>query len=568
MAESRPSVSASPSELLREAARRLHGEPDPARAIDWVIDALGRVVRPTALGLCLFDDEGTPTWHEAELGTDRFASVGDPRASALLAPALDVPTGILFDDLPAIESNADDRRRLSNVVAAAHVLVVPVIGRTQLRGALLVGWDATSDPQARLRAKDTVGSLAPHLGIAIDNFADRARLALEEARGKEIVHRLQEAVRPQPPAVNDVDFGVHYEPADPSAPTGGDLYDWVLLPDGSLHITVVDVMGKGVQATKDAVMVTHALRLLAIDGCPLGDMVRRADELVTAQNPELVATLIVCRYRPDTGHLRLAGAGHPPALVIKDGEPGEVATPGIPIGWPGAGSHSVVETVLERDDTLVLYTDGLIEARKDIVVGLYELAEAARATASYPAKPMARVLIDRQLAGAVRRDDSVALVVRRLVPQDSTVPLGPLVHRFSPHTAAVQPARHLLADWLERVPVSSNDLDAILLAASELCANAVRHSSGKPGSVELRARVESGAIVLEVSDDGGTELPVSVEFGDVPDLDAERGRGLFLVRELMDYVDTAVVNGRTTVRVAKRGAVSVSRARHPAASSD
>ncbi len=60
-----------------------------------------------------------------------------------------------------------------------------------------------------------------------------------------------------------------YLAADQQASTGGDLYDWVLLPDGTLHLAVVDVMGKGVAAIKAAVAVTHALRLLVLDGVPL-----------------------------------------------------------------------------------------------------------------------------------------------------------------------------------------------------------------------------------------------------------------------------------------------------------
>src|SRR4029079_1347907 len=141
--------------------------------------------------------------------------------------------------------------------------------------------------------------------------------------------------------------------------TGGDLYDWVVLPDGALHVVVVDVVGKGVGATKDAMSVTAALPLLALDGCPMNRLISRADTLVSAQSPDLAATAIIARYRPDDGTVELAGGGHPPApgdgtveraggvhppalVVGPEGKTRFVTAGGIPIGWPGAGSDDVV----------------------------------------------------------------------------------------------------------------------------------------------------------------------------------------------------------------------------------
>src|SRR6202008_4872838 len=97
-----------------------------------------------------------------------------------------------------------------------------------------------------------------------------------------------------------------------------------ILPDGDLQIAVVDIMGKGVSATKDALTVTHALRLLALDGCALENLVEKSDPIVTAQSPDLVATLMIGRYSPGSGKVRLVAAGHPPAIVVRDGKAEEV----------------------------------------------------------------------------------------------------------------------------------------------------------------------------------------------------------------------------------------------------
>jgi anti-sigma regulatory factor (Ser/Thr protein kinase) len=358
--------------------------------------------------------------------------------------------------------------------------------------------------------------------------------------------------------VSQTELGVFYLAADQQASTGGDLYDWVLLPDGTLHLAVVDVMGKGVAATKDAVAVTHALRLLVLDGVPLERVIARADALVTAQNPELVATLMIGHYDPATGTLKLAGGGHPPLLVVSAGQARWVDVGGSPIGFPNAGSDGVVVVELGRSDTAIFYTDGLIESTKDIVKGLDALSRFAGETADYPAAPMARALVERSLAGAVRSDDSLALVLRRRSPPPASkrLPLAPLEYRFTPSTAAVPLARHLLEDWLIRVPVEKAEASDLLLVASELAANAVRHASGHTGSVSLRATVQGPDVMIEVSDDGGEPLPLPGPADELPEGMAERGRGLFLVRALVDQLDSQVVDGHTVVRATRRAVVA------------
>ena len=262
---------------------------------------------------------------------------------------------------------------------------------------------------------------------------------------------------------------------------------------------------------------------------------------------------MVGRYRPSDGSVRLAGGGHPPALVIAgDGSVSLVDAPGIPIGYPGAGTTKVVELTLGRSGTLVFYTDGLIEATKDILLGLERITRAAGETARYPAPHMARALVERSLSGAMRRDDSLAMVLRRRIPpgRDSAPPLGAFEYRFSPSLATVPLARHLLGDWLDHLAIDDSERDDLLLVASELCSNAVRHASGKPGALAMRAWADRDALIVEVEDDGpGMELSHRMED---PDLEAETGRGIYVVRALTDDLTVRRVEERTVVRAVRR----------------
>jgi serine phosphatase RsbU (regulator of sigma subunit)/anti-sigma regulatory factor (Ser/Thr protein kinase) len=437
---------------------------------------------------------------------------------------------------------------------ASGALAIPVLSEDGTTHGVLVACHPDPD-HFGLDDDGAVRALAAHLGVALDNERRLTRLTELHQVQREVVHQLHEAVRPPIPAVEATELGVHHLPADPSAPTGGDLHDWLVLPDGNVYLTVVDVMGKGVAATKDALAVTHALRLLVLEGCPLDALVARADALLTTHNPDLVATVVVGIYDPGDGRLRLAGGGHPPVLLVSEtGDVSLVPTPGVAIGWPGAGSSDVVELVLNRNDTVVMYTDGLIESTKDVLAGLENLTRAAAEIARYPSAHVARALVERSLAGAMRRDDSLALALRRRTPPAPVVaaPLAPFEYRFSPSAATIPLGRHLLSDWLDHLSLETAERDDLLLVATELCANAVRHASGAPRAVALRAWAEANSVVVEVEDDGGGFEPEARFDEELPDTESERGRGLYVVDALSDELSVRREDGRTLVRAVRR----------------
>ena len=537
-------------EVLARAARAVHGTGEIAGKLEWVTEETRALTQAAFVAFVGLGDRvdmvaasGVPAGE-----IDRFAR---PALARLVRPDAAGGRILRAGDLALDRRHRRFLQRLE-LPPDSCCLAVPVVGGGgDLHGALLL----VHPDEGVFGPLDEafVAALADHLGVAFDNLVTMERLAELQAVQREIVHQLQEAVQPPAVIAEAAELGVHYVSADPSSPTGGDLYDWLVLPDGDLHLAIVDVMGKGVGATKEAVSVCHALRLLTLDGCPMEDLVARADILTTAQSPDLVATVMVARYRPSDGFVRLAGGGHPPAVVVTgDGHARQVSAPGVPIGYPGAGTTKVVELTLGRRDALILYTDGLIEATKDIILGLERITRAAAETAQYPAPHLARALVERSLSGAMRRDDSLALVLRRRIPpgKESTPPLGAFEYRFSPSLATVPLARHLLADWLEHMALDAGERADLLLVASELCSNAVRHSSGKPGALTMRAWADGDALVVEVEDDGaGMELSHRMED---PDLDAEQGRGIYVVRALTDDLTVRRVEERTVVRAVRR----------------
>ncbi|MDQ1402921.1 MAG: hypothetical protein QOG03_1237 [Actinomycetota bacterium] len=527
--------------VLAEAARRLHGEIDLDRLILWSLEAVSRLADGATASFALVGPNGMATWwvegNEDTEDNDDLSPIRDLGA---------VP-GLRWSLVDGRTIEIDGR---TVGLRPGRVAAVPIAGAAgDIHGTLFI-----APPEAAITP--AVAALIDHMGAALDTHA--RTLELEASRG-EIVHRLQEAVLPPSPEVADTDLGRHYSGAESALSTGGDLYDWLALPDGELHLCVVDIMGKGVDATKDALAVTHTVRMLTLDGCPLDDVVHRADAILTNQNPDLAATLVVVRYDPATGAAQVAGGGHPPPLHVRPGgEVEQIDAPGLPIGWPGAGSYGVTDVQLDRNDSLIVYTDGLIESTRDILEGLDRLAKFASETATYPAAHQARALVDRVLAGAERRDDSLVVVLRRRSPPAATSqhPLSPFEYRFTPTTAAVSLARHLLEDWLTRFPVPRDETDDLLLVASELISNAVRHATGNTGGAALRAWAEDADVIIEVEDDGGGPSAWPVPDDEPPPADLERGRGLFLVHALSDGVEMETHGPRTTVRCRKRAVLA------------
>jgi len=198
-----------------------------------------------------------------------------------------------------------------------------------------------------------------------------------------------------------------------NSPTGGDLYDWFVLPDGSLQITVVDVQGHGVAGTRDALQVTHAIRTLSLEGHPLAQLFARADAILSSAASPVVATALIARIDAGAGTLTLAGAGHPLALrVPAEDEATYIEAPGRPIGYEGAGSKQVAVIGLDPGECVLLYTDGLVEIRHDIVEGMETLAEEATLARGLPLPK----LLDSVLLGCARgtqlNDDTLVLGLR------------------------------------------------------------------------------------------------------------------------------------------------------------
>jgi PAS domain S-box-containing protein len=380
--------------------------------------------------LALAAGVGIASWRAEEVVRARLEALG--ARSRLILGSVEDGVVALDGDGRVVEANA----------AAARLL-----GRSPLIGLRLddlleaAGEDghrspASSAPGGLRRVRQRDGSCTPvaigtapvrgddHVrtvvtvrdlsSVARADSAERALLAstARERAQREDVAALLAAVRPPALEVAGLQVAVAYEPAAHAA-AGGDLYDWLVLPSGEVLFVVVDAMGSGTAATREALAVTTTVRTLAVAGCPLGELVARAGAVLEVTHPEAMATVLVAVLDPRTGRVRLAGGGHPPAVLVTAEGAREVPADGLGIGYLQPGSFTTSTVFLAPGDSLVLYTDGLLEGTHDLGAGLRELTATAAGLAQVPVHDFAPRLLSEVITCAHDDDDCLALVVRR-----------------------------------------------------------------------------------------------------------------------------------------------------------
>ncbi|MFD3548850.1 PP2C family protein-serine/threonine phosphatase [Streptomyces sp. NPDC058655] len=328
---------------------------------------------------------------------------------------------------PPVDRAAEGRRPLRTWAGrvagrSAHAVALPLTGRGEVHGRLLVvraGGEFGGRGTATLRL--AAGLAGIHIGHARRLAAtERTALALQGAL-------LAEPGRPHP----NVEIASRYLPAGLRALVGGDWFETVRLHFGRTLLVMGDVMGHGLDAAVDMNAYRAILREIAATDLAPHRVLRRLDALSAADEARRPATCLLVRIDPARGKADFASAGHlPPAVFAGDGR-GELLE--VPVGPPlgtGVGGYEAYSRPITADQTLLLYTDGLVERRgEDIDTSLARLAALRAAPGATPAE-----VVDLVCAGLDARhaEDDVAVLAARLRPGRDAGPEGQAQAGHSP----------------------------------------------------------------------------------------------------------------------------------------
>jgi serine phosphatase RsbU (regulator of sigma subunit)/anti-sigma regulatory factor (Ser/Thr protein kinase) len=375
--------------------------------------------------------------------------------------------------------------------------------------------------------------LAHMASVAIEN----ARL-YERQRG--IAVELQKNLLPEGfPDIAGVAADFRYR-AGGDGQVGGDWFEVIPLSGGRVGMAIGDVVGRGLPAAKMMGHLRPALRAYALDGERPAVVAGHMARFVRTLDRNQMSTCVYAVLEPSTGELRCSNAGHPPPLVLtRDGRADFLTgKPGLPLGVSAEHEYPEMRATLEPGSTVLLYTDGLVEKRGEpLDVGLERLREAAVGAPVEPLEDLCERVLDALVTQAPG-DDVALLAVRMLAPDT-----GPLEIELPAEAGALGELRRRLEPWMLHAGASQEEAYDIVLATCEAAANAVEHAYG-PGEARFRVTVreEKGEVTVGVHDEGAWR----------PQRDPRRGRGLEVMRLLMDDVSVTSSDGGTNVRLRRR----------------
>lgn len=307
---------------------------------------------------------------------------------------------------------------------SAEAVTVPLLAQGRRYGVLLA-----------LRAG---GSFTDHETAAVHYAARLAAAHLAHARRHASVQRtamdlqralLAEPGRPHP----NLELATRYLPSGTSALVGGDWFETVRLHYGRTLLVMGDVMGHGLDAAVDMNAYRSHLRYVASTDLPPHRVLRQLDTAVAEEESRRPATCLLAQVDPARGIAGFASAGHlPPAVFRRDGGADLVRVPvGPPLGT-GVGGYELITRTLTPDETLLMFTDGLVERRgEDIDDSMARLARLRLPAGAGVEEVLDEVLL--HLDG-LHAEDDVAVLAARLRHHPAP---GPVPKVTAPHHTAV-----------------------------------------------------------------------------------------------------------------------------------
>jgi serine phosphatase RsbU (regulator of sigma subunit) len=294
------------------------------------------------------------------------------------------------------------------------VAIVPVATPAEVLATLMI---LSLDPARPLddATVDTALAIAGQAALAIDN----ARLYQQQ---KDFADTMQRSLLPRvAPDLEGLELGAVYE-SSARMDVGGDVYDYLRLADGRLAVVLGDVTGHGVEATADMAMAKFVFRSLAREHPEPADFLASANEVVVGEIATgKFITMVYVVVDAASGEVACACAGHPPPrLVGADREIRPLATNGLALGIEGAQRYDEARAPLAAGDSVVLFTDGVVEARREReFYGVERLDRVLAEGAGLSAEELALAVVSdcRAFAGGSLGDDCAVVVIKRRYPR-------------------------------------------------------------------------------------------------------------------------------------------------------
>jgi serine phosphatase RsbU (regulator of sigma subunit)/anti-sigma regulatory factor (Ser/Thr protein kinase) len=436
-------------------------------------------------------------------------------------------------------------------------VVVPLVTSGELVGIIALGARRSGRTYSRAD-KRLLDSLARYAAPAL-RLGQLMREQEAEVRERERVDQelhvaqlVQQQFLPHElPELRGWQVSAFYRPA---ATIGGDFYDLIELDDGRIMVVEGDVTGHGVPAAL-VMASTHALlRSTAEVTKRPGEVLRRVNQLLVPQIPaNMFVTCLALVIDLDTGRTQFANAGHNLPYIRRGDAVIQLEARGMPLGLMSDSVYDEIETQIDTDDIVLLYSDGITE-QHDVggeMFGFHRMQALVGEATSGDELIDRSVTVLGSFSNGVEQEDDITLVSlhrgRRGGYQETVTFAVP--SEIGNERGIMDRIADVVAD-----AIPEDRLDALKTAVSETAMNAIEHGNHALPDLDVTVSVRRSteAISVEIADFGrGRQKPM-----ETPDLDLKlaglqtpRGWGLFLIKELVDKVEEFNEGDRHIVRL-------------------
>ena len=390
----------------------------------------------------------------------------------------------------------------------------------------------------------------------LDQIANQLSRAVDKARVEEvsrsIASELQRSLLGPTVLVPQVGHCSRYLPAEEGLSVGGDWYQTVRLGDGNFGIAVGDALGHGLTAATVMGQLRSALAACALTATSAAAALEVLDAYAVDLPGAASTTVVYAIVNVLDGWLEYSSAGHPyPLYVSPLGDARYLdGAQGLPLSAGTPGSRRSHRIPFPAGSTIILYSDGLIERRRESLdVGFERLEAAVSARWQLPIELLADDIVRSMFTASARADDVAVLVLRSPVMSEDL-----FLTKLPARTDELAPLRGELRSWLQQHVSDREEINAVLTTVGEASANAIDHAY--PGQRDPLMRVEAARVnddvIFNVTDTGRWKAP---------EPSPNRGRGLVMMEALADEV---TIDRRTTgTSVTLRHALTRSRDARP-----
>lgn len=460
-------------------------------------------------------------------------------------------------------------------------MIVPLVSQGELIGLLnlgprLSGQDYSTDDRGLLNNLATQAAPAVKVAQLVQQQQAETRERERIEQELRVARLIQQTLLPKElPALPGWDLAAYYQPA---RAVGGDFYDFIPLQDGRLGLVIGDVTDKGVPAALVMATTRAILRSASQESSRPGQVLEKANELLYPDiPPRMFVTCLYAVLDPVTGKLCYANAGHDLPYRRRGSEVSELRATGMPLGLMPGMSYEEKETVLLPGESVLFYSDGIVEAHNAgrEMFSFPHLREVLAASVAVGSRLIDQLLGDLASFtgdGWEQEDDVTLVTLQRSAVRGAdeelqstsrttngnhmtenwstlaelTVPSGPGNERI---------AMEEVARAVQELPLGPRKLDKLKTAVAEATMNAMEHGNhyepDKPVNIQV-CRAD-GALSVRITDEGGGPVPVEAQ---APDLRAKlageqtpRGWGLFLIKNLVDDMNVTSDDTHHTVEL-------------------